>query len=39
MVDAKTMDAAITVANGFGKSIVEFLIKLMIGVNPSHRQK
>jgi hypothetical protein len=39
MVDAKTMYAAIAVANGFSKGIVEFLVKLMIGIDPSHRQK
>lgn len=39
MVDAKTMDTAIAVTDGLGKSIVEFLVKLMIGIDPSHRQK
>lgn len=39
VVDAKTVDAAITVADGVCKGIVEFLVELMIRVNPSHGQK
>lgn len=39
MVDAKTMYAAIAVTDGFGEGIVEFLVKLVIGIDSSHRQK
>lgn len=39
MVDAKTMYAAVTVTDSFSKGIVEFLVKLMIGIDPSHWQK
>lgn len=36
MVDAKSMNDTITIADSFSKSIVEFLIKLMIRINASH---
>lgn len=39
MVDAKSMNDTITIADSFSKSIVEFLIKLMIRINAAHGKK